>query len=151
MKLFKQTPGIWQYVLNPTEVELLINLIKQFPDTELGWVKISNTDEDPQAAEREKLLNESLAEHRQELEKQSLNLFVGKFEPQGKAKLLTLNAEEREILLQILNGIRVGCWIALGKPETTEPPTHGSSALEFARYGLMNLAGYFEHHLIAQD
>ena len=55
------------------------------------------------------------------------------------------------MMLQILNDIRVGFWIELGRPEELEPQDPDLSAQKFARYGLMNLAGYFEHHLINQE
>jgi hypothetical protein len=58
--------------------------------------------------------------------------------------LLTLNPEEREILLQILNDIRVGCWHVLGEPEKLEPETPPMSQKELFLYNLMHLAGYFE-------
>ncbi len=151
MKLLKRGKESWQYLLNQMEVDLLNSLLKKFPFTENVPGRITKTDKDPKVAEREKLLNESLAEHRKELQKQAMNLLVKKSKNQEKGYLLILNSEEREILLQILNDIRVGCWIALRKPEAMEPEIPQASALELARYHLMNLAGYFEHHLIDQE
>jgi hypothetical protein len=65
-----------------------------------------------------------------------------------KRFLLTLTAEDREIMLQILNDIRVGCWHELGKPESLELQKLDCSAKELRFHSFMNLAGYFEHHLI---
>jgi len=149
MKLAKQNGENWQYELNAVEADLLKQLLKNFPFTGHVPVKISKVNADSNSIEREKLLNESLAEHRKELKKQANNLIAAKkFNPSEKAHLLTLNAKERETLLQILNDIRVGCWRALGEPETTELHKPDCSAQELARHQLMNLAGYFEHHLI---
>jgi hypothetical protein len=149
MKLIKRKSETWQYELNQVESVLLKQLLKNFPFTGNVPVKISKADADPKSFEREKLLNESLAEHRKELKKQASNLISGeKLKTSEKGHLLTLNAEEREILLQILNDIRVGCWRALGEPETTEMHKPDCSAQDIARHQLMNLAGYFEHHLI---
>ena len=104
--------------LNQGEGDCLQSLLRQFPITANIHAKISKTDTDPKSVEREKLLNESLVEHRKELKKQATNLLApGKFKRGEKGCLLTLNPEEREILLQILNDIRIGSWHMLGEPE----------------------------------
>ena len=150
MKLVKQTGQSWQYHLHHNEAALLTGLLNKFPFTANVPVKISKTDADPKTVEREKLLNESLAEHRKELKKQAMKLVAAeKFKKREQGHLLVLNAEEREILLQILNDIKVGCWRALGEPESLKLQKPASSVQELMRHSLMNLAGYFEHHLIS--
>ena len=122
MKLVRQTRDGWKYHLNQREGDCLRSLLNQFPITAQIPAQISRTDADPKSIEREKLLNESLAEHRTELKQQAANLLApGKFKPGEKSFLLALNPEEREILLQILNDIRIGCWRVLGEPEDLEP------------------------------
>ncbi len=151
MKLVKQGKGSWQYQLNPIEADLLNSLLHQFPFTRNMPAEITRTDKDPKVAEREKLLNESLAEHRKELQKQAWELLIKKSKSRVQSPRLILNAEQRETLLQILNDIRIGCWVALGKPESMEPENLNQTAQELAQHHLMNLAGYFEHHLIEQE
>ena len=115
MKLVKQSGGNWRYALNQTQFDLLCHLLRKFPHTESVPAKISKADADPKSVEREKLLNQSMAEHRLELKRQAVNLIAGNKLKMGKKHhLLTLTAEEREIMLQIFNDIRVGCWHALG-------------------------------------
>ena len=152
MKLVKQTDGGWQYAVNQNEFDLLWHLIKEFPVNESVSANISRTDTDPKSLEREKLLNESLAEHRKELKRQAGNLLAtNKLKKSGKRHLLTLTDEEREILLQILNDIRVGCWYSLGKPETLEMQQFDGSPQILRFQSLMNIAGFFEHHLISSE
>ena len=148
MKLLKQTRNGWQYLLDENEANCLEGLLKQFPLTRNFPVKITKSPADPKAIEREKLLNESLAEHREELKQKARHLING-----GKLKVyrngwrLSLNLEERESLLQILNDIRVGSWRALGEPESLDPRPDASDA-EFFYTNLLNLAGYFEFKLL---
>jgi len=150
MKLVKRVGTNWWYELDWNEVNLLTLLLKQFPFNELDPVKLSKTDEEPKAKEREKLLNESLVEHRKELEEAAANLLnPEKFKAQGNGMVMKLNAEEREMLLQILNDTRVGCWHTLGKPDSLEPQSPNLTVREQSHYGLMTLAGYFEHSLLA--
>jgi hypothetical protein len=149
MKLIKRMGESWQYALNQNEVALFDGLLKKFPFTNNVPVKISKSGRDPEAFEREQLLNESLAEHRKELKRQAMNLVAAeKFKQSAEGYWVTFKTEEREILLQILNDIRVGCWRALGEPETMELEKPDYTAQELKYHGLMNLAGYFEHHLI---
>ena len=152
MKPVKRVGTNWRYELDLNEVNLLTLLLKKFPFNELDPVKLSMTDEGPKAKEREKLLNESLVEHRKELEKAAANLLnPEKFKAQGNGLVMKLTADEREMLLQILNDIRVGCWHALGKPDSLEPQSPDLTVREQSHYGLMNLAGYFEHCLLEPD
>jgi len=60
---------------------------------------------------------------------------------------LALDAATRETLLQILNDIRVGCWHALGEPETLDVFTPKTVA-EISLQNWMDLAGFFEQSLI---
>src|ERR1017187_12454 len=149
MKLAKQLGRSWQYTLSQNEFDILCHLLKKFPYTEVVPATISKTDADPKSFEREKLLNESMAEHRKELKRQAVNLIAGnKLKKSKNRHLMTLTAEDREILLQILNDIRVGCWHSLGKPGSLELQKPDCSPQELQLRSLLNLAGYFEHHLI---
>ena len=74
MTLVGQSGQAWHYFLTPHETDVLVSLVKKFPFTEMAPGQHSKTAIDPGTAEREKLLNESLAEHRQELAKFALNL-----------------------------------------------------------------------------
>jgi hypothetical protein len=149
MKIVKHKGETWQYVLNDVEAGLLKQLLKNFPFTGNVPVKISKTGSDPKSIEREKLLNESLAEHRKELKTQAAGLVSSeKLKPGEKGNMLILTGDEREILLQILNDIRVGCWRALGKPEALELHMPRKSKPAQAHQHLMDLAGFFEHHLL---
>jgi hypothetical protein len=149
MKLVNESNGSWQYLLAQNEADLLRGLVKKFPFTEDSHVKISRTDMDSKAAEREKLLNESLAAHRKELQMLALNLLDGaKWKKSGRDCRFTLNSEAREILLQILNDIRIGCWHELGEPENLESKPTPISMKDLARRNLMDLAGYFERSLL---
>jgi hypothetical protein len=149
MRLVKRSKGNWQYALKQNEFDLLCHLMKNFPYTESVPSKISKTDKAPKSVEREILLNESMAEHRKELKRQAVGLLIGdKLKKSEKRHLLTLTAEGREIMLQILNDIRVGCWHSLSEPENMELDETDCLPQKRRCHGLMNLAGYFEHHLI---
>ena len=152
MKLVKESKGVWQYHLAQNEAAVLVGLLKKFPFTKIDPVKISKTDKHLKAREREKLLNESLAEHRKELKKLALDLIrPDKFKQLEKGWLMTLRLEERETMLQILNDIRVGSWHVLGEPDDLHAQPAKASAKDLAYRSLMDLAGYFECGLLTTE
>ena len=152
MKLLKTTVFGAHYLLNRTELYLLETVLQKFPFTEAPPGRISRRRRDPQAAEREKLLNQSLAEHRRELTRAARELLAGnRVKPMNDNHLLTLTPADRETLLQILNDVRVGCWYALGEPDELEPKDPDMTDQEFAWRNLMHLAGHFEHHLVEDE
>jgi len=149
MKLIRQIRGGREYRLNQNEADCLRSLLQQFPITADVSATISKTGADPETVEREKLLNESLAGHRKELKKQAMKLLAAeKFKKVENVYWLTLNPEEHEILLQILNDIRVGSWRVLGEPEDLDRKPPLESEKELAFYKMMNLAGHFEAALL---
>ena len=149
MKLVKQNKSGWQYLLKKHEARFLRVLVNQLPSASIAPVRISKTDADPQAVERQALLQEALTEHRAELKRQAGNLVsAGKFKPTGNGELFRLTSEERETLLQILNDIRIESWRALGGPEVLEMDPSMLPQEQLRPFQLMHLAGYFEYHLL---
>ncbi len=147
MKLAKQTKKGFQYRLNREDVEALRFLVRQFPLTAFSPVKISKTD--TEAEEREKLLNESLSEHRDGLKRKARNFIRrDKFKISGKNRFYHLSLEAREAMLQILNDMRVESWRALGEPENLEVNVYSLTKERIKYYRLMYLSGYFEHHFL---
>jgi len=148
MKLLKQGEAGWKYGLEQKEGMLLRALVKEFPLTAATAVKITRTGTDSKSAERERLLNESLAGHRQELKRQAGKLLAANLKTGKNGWQLTVNVSEREILLQLFNDIRVGSWHALGEPENLDTLPPDSSEADLRHHQLMHLAGYFEWKLL---
>lgn len=148
MKLLKHSANEWKYSLEPKEGMLLRALVREFPQTTAAPVKMSRTSTDEKSVERERLLNESLARHRQELKKQVGQLLTTNLKPGKDGWRLSLTLEQREILLQLINDIRVESWHGLGEPESLDAlPAHPNDT-NLRQHHLMHLAGYFEWKLL---
>jgi hypothetical protein len=149
MKFLKRARNRYVYQLNMQEAMCLRALIKQFPLTSAAPVKISRTESGGKVTEREELLNESLAEHRDELRQKA-----GKFLAARRLRCgehgwrLRVDPEEREMLLQLLNDIRVESWRALGEPEDLESQTLPAVKTGLNFHTVMQLAGFFEFELL---
>jgi hypothetical protein len=147
MKLLKHNGTEWKYRLEPKEGMLLRALVREFPQTAAAPVRITRTVADAKSAERERLLNESLANHRRELKQRAVKLLAANLKPGKDGWRLSLSREEREILLQLINDIRVESWHALGEPENIDALPSPPSEADLRQHHLMHLAGYFEWKL----
>jgi hypothetical protein len=140
------------YDLTLREGVLLRGLLGLYPAGAPAAAKITKSECDPKAAEREILLNESLAEHREKLAVAARELAAPKkLVAKEEGWRIRLGPEERETLLQILNDLRVGSWRALGEPESTEPPSGPLSTEQVHHHGLMQLAAYFVVQLLDEE
>jgi hypothetical protein len=149
MKVLERGPDGWCYELDQREALYLRALLHKFPVTANQAAKITKTDPDPKAAEREHLLNASLAEHREKLKVQARGLIAAdKLTAEANHWQLRLDPEARETLLQILNDIRVGSWHSLGEPENLSSLGTALSEKDLPYRALMEMAGYFEFRLL---
>lgn len=149
MKLVKQTQNGFQYELNREDVESLCFLIKHFPITVFSEAKISKTDSSLKAVEREQLINESLRGHREELKRKARGLILReKFKDSDGKQFYRITQRSREMMLQILNDIRVDSWRMLGEPENPEECIFQLSGEKLKYYHFMRMAGYFEYHFL---
>ena len=130
------------------EKKLLLETIKLYPLVPGTHHRLSKDGKGPKADENQQLLEEALAEQRLENRRQVLAMLS---EPQRFRELksgfqLTLTPAQVEWLLQVLNDVRVGSWLALGEPESGEEPT---VTAQNARYLLaLELCGLFESVLL---
>ena len=148
MNLIGQAGGRWKYQLENNEAAVLCGLVRRFPVTRPFPARISRANADH---DRQKLLKESLAEHRKELKLMAADLLANhQWRKTGDGLVLTLSAGERETLLQILNDIRIGCWHAIGEPDEVEAPPDASRQEVTYRHW-MDLAGYFEMNLVEPE
>jgi hypothetical protein len=149
MKLVKQAPKGFQYELEEEDVESLRFLIKQFPIVSFSPAKVSKTDTGSNAIEREKLINDSLRAHREELKRKARGLVLrNKFKASDGKQFYRITLAARETMLQILNDIRVESWRILGEPENPEVNAFLLTGEQFKYYHFMRLAGFFEYHFL---
>lgn len=135
--------------LGRREKQLLLETIKLYPLVPAAHHSLSKDGKGPAADDNQRLLEEALADQRRENRRQVLAMLS---EPQRFIETksgfeLALAPEQIEWLLQVLNDVRVGSWLALGEPEQGEAP---ELTEENAKYLLaMELCGLFESVLLA--
>jgi hypothetical protein len=123
-------------------------MLQLYPLVPVGHQQLTRTVEQ-QSDENQRLLEESLAEHRTANRRQveALLKTPERFEKRSRGLLLTLAAAEVECLLQVLNDVRVGSWLALGEPDESRPPEITPENFRFAV--AMEVCGAFESVLLS--
>ena len=117
MKLLSQNDNRCVLQFTTQEKDLLLGLLPQYPKLPADHHQASrNGDAD---ADVQALLADALTEQREKnrVAAQSLLANTARFESNGEDWLLTLSDAEIEWLLQVLNDLRVGSWLAIDSPQ----------------------------------
>jgi hypothetical protein len=131
------------------ERDLFLELLALYPRSPVAQRKLSKHSVLPDAEAAQRMLDEALAEQREQNRQllQDLMLDLARFKVQPTGLKLILSQADTEWLLQVLNEIRVGSWVLLGSPE--DPHTLDSvSAETVPSIWAMEMAGYFEMNLL---
>jgi hypothetical protein len=147
MKLVSSGPANHTFLLADRERVLLMQLMGMYPRVPAAHHKATRAPT-PQTAETERLLKDALSEQQQGSRKIAAAFLndPGRFRKREHGWDLTLTDTEVEWLLEILNDIRVGSWLALGAPEDLESLRVGEEPPIDLLF--MELAGFFQMQII---
>lgn len=128
------------------EKALLLHLLSLYPLVPQSYHQLTRDKKLPKRDENQQLLDEALLAQREQNRKEVSALIQDpqRFLESGGKFLAGFQRTEMEWLLQVMNDVRVGCWIALGSPgyETRKKSKPGKEALRHMMF--MELAGAFE-------
>ena len=148
MKLIRTEIDLFVFSFEPREKQLLIKVLKNFPRVPAAHHRLSKTSRGAKPKEDQRLLDEALAEQRNQ-NRQRVETFLQepeRFRPVGNEIHLTLAKTEIDWLLQVLNDVRVGAWLALGEPENFRL-SHFSAA-KALDVSVMEMSGHFQFQLL---
>ena len=132
MKLVESKDGQYVFRFSQRERLMLTHVLKQFPVGSGAVGPLSKSGDEQKLAEHERLLEEAMAEQRAE-HKRLMDAFLGedgRFAVDSKGGFrLRLTTAQMDWLLRVLNEVRVGLWMKLGRPQ---------------ELGLLTLAGQIE-------
>lgn len=128
--------------LSLAEKHLLVALFKLYPRMGTAVAPLSKSGAGPEAEDKQRLLDEALAEQREENRRQLADLLADpkRFKDLKTGCLLVLSRGDFEWVLQILNDIRVGSWTRLGSPEEDLEHVTGDNLSDL---GMMDMSGMF--------
>ncbi len=153
MKLIrvKSMPGerrVFIFQMGKREKNYFFATLGCYPSLDLEVQPLSRLETPGQDAQ--KLLDDAMAELRQERQKKLETFMRGtRFTREGSGGLrFSIAAEDVEWLLQVLNEIRVGCWIGLGRPESGEAEYADLEEDQMKCRAAMDLSAHFEMALL---
>jgi hypothetical protein len=149
MKLLRSDKRGYVFHLGEREKHVLLQTLQLYPLVPASHHRLARSGDSPEDEERQRLLDEALAEHRRENRRQLQAMLneTHRFQKTESGFQLNLTAAQIEWLLQVLNDIRVGSWLALGEPdqgEEPEPNKHNAHCLL-----ALEVCGLFESGLLA--
>ena len=148
MKLIDSAQERFVFHLSRREKDLLLTVTRLYPRISSPRQPLSKQGNLPEREASQRLLDEALAEHRAEAQKQVQALLGDpkRLSQHEKGWHLCLSRPELEVLLQVLNEIRVSSWVLLGSPEDHKHPALNSETIP--HFWAMEVAGGFEMALL---
>jgi len=148
VKLIRAYKGRYTFSLGRNEKRLLFQVLQLYPLVPPAHHCLSENEEGPEHDENQRLLEESLAEQRRGNRRQVTAMLdePGRFREMKNDVQLWLSTAQIEWLLQVLNDVRVGAWLALGEPEELALPEIDKTNAPYVL--AMEGAGYFESELL---
>jgi len=148
VKLIKREGDDFVLHIGKRERRLLFDVLKLYPLVPAAHHRVSQTAK--QTDEHQKLLEEALAERRQENKRQLVAMLheEQRFKETEAGYRLTLSALQMEWLLQVLNDIRVGSWLILGEPDEKKGKPVALTSQNARHYAAMEFCGLFQMTLL---
>jgi hypothetical protein len=132
------------------EKDLLLATLKLYPMLRAGYHRLSKNSKTASQAEQD-WLEESMEQLRQDHKKKLAQLFGNnqRFFKESHGDLrFSLTPEQMEWVLRVLNEVRVGSWVRLGRPELDAARKAQLSSAQSRLFTAMELSGYFEANLL---
>lgn len=153
MKLIHASQGELAFALRRQERTLLLQVLRLYPQVPEDCGRVTEISRDPKLKETRRLLREALRAERA-ANRQRLRDWLkapGRFEPADATSngfVFHLPKADVDWLLQVLNDVRVGCWVQLGSPDPNESPTFKITAENIRRFSAMEISGFFQMRLL---
>jgi hypothetical protein len=143
LKLIRSTDREMQFRLGAREKQVLLALLSFYPCLPPAHQRLSKSGGLPGQEASQALLEEALAEQRQENRNQLQTLLADprRLEREESGWRLSLSLPDLEWLLQVLNDIRIGSWVLLGSPEKGLGRVDPTTARQ---YWAMEMSGLFQ-------
>jgi len=148
VKLIRADKDRFAFSISKREKGLLFQVLQLYPLVPPAHHRLSKSAEGEAQQENQRLLEEALAEQRRQNRRQLLAMLnePTRFRETESGMRFTITASEMEWLLQVLNDVRVGSWLALGEPDEIEIPEVNQTNAPYVL--AMESAGYFESALL---
>ena len=146
MKLLRMDGGKFEFELSPVEKDLLIHVLNQYPLVPDSHHRLTHDQQIPNQWENQHLLDEAIRTQR-DITRKLITTWLkqtDRFTRSEENWRVRCGREDLEWLLQVLNDIRIGSWIALGSPGYSREPQLPQNKHALQNLLRMEIAGGFE-------
>jgi len=148
MKCIRKGDGRFDMALDEEEWQALKNVLIQYPKTPADHHSLmSKDDQDPDLRESDDWLKESGSQHQGE-RKQQVKAWIESIHPvegDGKTEYkIECNPDRADWLIEILNDIRVGCWLSLDCPTPDDLADGEWKREDWPTMWAMEISGMFQ-------
>jgi hypothetical protein len=150
MKLFQANEKGYGFEFNLREKQLFFKVLSLYPLVPAAHHRLARHRASA-GYENQKLLEESLASHREEARQLVKTLIHNpkNFPAFGSGYRWLAARADMEWVLRVLNEVRVGSWLALGSPDLQRSKNVAPTPETEPHYWAMDIAGGFEMIFIA--
>jgi hypothetical protein len=150
MKLTQAGPAGYAFEFTLREKILLFKVLALYPLIPAVHHRLHRTTTAPDD-DNQQLLEESLTAHREESRHKVRALLTNpdRFPARSAGFGWTASRADMEWMLQVLNEVRVGSWLALGAPDLSSPQAIPSTPDRLRHRWAMDIAGGFEMIFLA--
>lgn len=152
MRLFRASKNAFVLHLDKGERRVFVHVLEQYPVVPEAYQQITRSRSSSDDDEHQQLLNEALAEQRAALREQVQSWLNAKnrFRRVAHGFNFTLKRTDANWFLQVLNDIRVGCWLRLGSPDPIPSMEElvGQPSERVQLWVMMELSGHFQMELL---
>ena len=150
MKLVQSSGGSFVFEFRSRERQLLAAILDLYPLLNPDYHQASRTASPDEIAETESLLRDAMTEQQAKNKRMVADFMDEKNWPStedGRHRL-SFSAEKVEWLLQVLNDVRVGSWVRLGKPDSDRGEKLNVTLENMPYAGALEFTGYFQMVLL---
>lgn len=149
MKLVEASETTFVFEFSHREKELLAAILKYYPLLNPDYHRLPKPTGDRKIDEGQDLLIEAMAEQKAANKKLVTAFFAEEnWPPAGIQLRRSLSSEEMGWLLQVLNDVRVGSWVKLGRPDHQHGKMPEMTIENLPYVSAMELAGLFQSILL---
>lgn len=138
------------FLVDPRGKAILEKLCHKYPALEVTYFELCRTMDEEELPDGRELADQSLTEEQNEVRNRVTKLLSDKnrFEKMEGFFLLRMTAAEVDLLLQVLNDVRIGCWVRAGSPSEGTEDTLRSDPKLAPLLATMQLCGLFQGALL---
>jgi hypothetical protein len=146
MKLLRSEDGEFEFEFATAEKSLLLHLLGLYPAVPVAYHRLTRNKKIPNQVENQQLLDDAIQSQRQTNQEKIISMVKtpGRFRDDEDSSRAVFQRGEVEWLLQVLNDVRIGNWIALGSPDAPHERPLRRDKKSLRHLMLMEVAGGFE-------